>query len=123
VAKSLLQKSEYHRFPNVRLSEQGGAYRGEILGVAEYNGYAVVLQDGPMECFETGRKNIYGDPETARFHIVLAHEISPEEAPEMETLIGHIATITVDEAGSIDLTGVLTKNQERERSRGHGFSR
>jgi hypothetical protein len=122
-AKSLLHKSEYHRFPNVRLSEQGGAYRGEILGVAEYNGYVVVLQDGPTEHFETGRKNMYGDPETVRFHIVLAHEISPEEVPEMKALTGNVATITVDEAGSIGLTDVCTTRQEQERSRGHGFSR
>ena len=122
-ARSLLRKGEYFRFPNVRFPEKNSAYRGEILGVAEYNGYTVVLQDGPAEYFETASKNMHGDPEIVSLPIVLAHEISPERATEMEVLIGHIATITVDEAGSIDLTDVLTKNQEWERSRGHGFSR
>jgi hypothetical protein len=122
-ARSLLRKGEYYRFPNVRLSERGGAYRGEILGVAEYNGYAVVLQDGQTEHFETGRKNMYGDPEVVFLSIVLAHEISPEEAPEMEALTGNVATIAVDAEGEIAITDVLTQNQEWERSRGHGFSR
>jgi hypothetical protein len=120
---SLLRKGEYFRFPDVRFPEKNRACRGEILGVAEYNGYAVVLQDGPAERFETGRKNMYGDPETVPLYIVWAHEISPERAPEMEALTGYVATIAVGEEGEIEITDVLTRNQEWERSRNRGFSR
>jgi hypothetical protein len=123
-AKSLLNKSEYHRFSRICFPEQNSACRGEILGVAEYSGYAVVLQDGPAERAEAGIEDIRGTLWlSAVNHIVWAHEISPEKAPEMKALIGSVATITVDEIGSIDLTDVCTAKQERERSRGHGFSR
>jgi hypothetical protein len=122
-ARALLRKNEHHRFANARFPEADGAYRGEILGVAEYNGYAVVLQDGPIERTETERKDMYGRPEVSVSHIVWAHEISPEQAPELKALTGYVAAITVDGAGLIDLTDVLTKNQEWERPRGKGFSR
>jgi hypothetical protein len=122
-AKSLLQKSKYHGFPNVRFSEQGGAYRGKILGVAEYNGYAVVLQDGPTERFETGRRDIFGRPETSSAHTVWAHEIRLEQTPEMENFVGHTATISTDDEGDIMLSDIYTQEEERERSHGKGFSR
>jgi hypothetical protein len=121
-AESLLRHDEYHRFSNVRFPEKG-IYSGEILGVAEYNGYAAVLQDGPTKRIETGRRDMYGRPEVSAYHVVWAHEIRPEQAPEMEKLVGHIATIAADGEGDIELTDVRGKKQEWERSRGKGFSR
>jgi hypothetical protein len=41
----------------------------------------------------------------------------------MEALTGYVATIATDDGGEIEIADVLTKNQEQERSRGHGFSR
>jgi hypothetical protein len=122
-ARSLLRKGEYFRFPDVRFTEKNSAWRGEILGVAEYNGYAVVLQDGPTERFETGKKNTYGDPETVPFYIVWAYEIGPERVAEMEALTGYVTTIATDGRGEIELTDIRTKNQEWERSRNRGFIR
>jgi hypothetical protein len=125
-ARSLLRKGEYFRFPDVRFPEKNSAYRGEILGVAEYNGYAVVLQDGPTEHTEhteAGSGDRYGRRYFSVNHVVLAHEICPEQAPEMEALAGNVATIAVGAEGEIEITNVLTKNQERERSRDRGFSR
>jgi uncharacterized protein (UPF0335 family) len=124
-AKSLLWHSEYHRFGSVRFSEKGEAYRGEIIGVAEHNGYTVILQDGPIERFESESesKDMYGRPLIAVNHVIWAHEISPEQAPEVEALTGNVATIAVGVEGEIEITDVLTKNQEWERSHGHGFSR
>jgi hypothetical protein len=122
-ARSLLRKGEYFRFPDVRFPEKNSACRGEILGVAEYNGYTVILQDGPTERFETGKKNMYGDPETVPLYIVWAHEIRPEQSPEMEALTGNVATIAVGAEEEIEITNTLTKNQEWERTRNHGFSR
>jgi hypothetical protein len=119
----LLRKSEYHRFFDVRYPEKYVAHRGEILGVVEYNGHAVVLQDGPREYTETEREGMYGTRGISVSHIVLAHEIHPEQAPEMETFVGHIATMTTDDEGDIELTDVCNKEQERERSRSKGFSR
>jgi hypothetical protein len=66
---------------------------------------------------------MYGDPETVPFYIVWAHEINPERAQEMEALTGYVATIATDTEGEIELTDVCTRDQERERSRGKGFSR
>jgi hypothetical protein len=122
-ARVLLKKSEYHQFSNVRFPEEGSAYRGEILGIAEYNGYAAVLQDGPTERTETGREDIYGRRLFTANHIVWAHEISPEQAPEMEALIGCTATIAAGAEGEIQLADVCTTKQEQERSRNRGFSR
>ena len=122
-AKSLLWHSEYHRFRNVQFPEKDCAHRGEILGVAEYGGHAVVLQDGPTEHSESESKDMYGRPLTTVNHVIWAHEVSPERAPEMEALAGNVATITTGDDGEIDLTDVLTKNQEHERSHRRGFSR
>jgi hypothetical protein len=48
----LLREKEYFRFASVRLSEKCG----ECRGVAEYDGYAVVIQDRSLERIEIGKE-------------------------------------------------------------------
>ncbi|MDR1482613.1 MAG: hypothetical protein LBI74_08310 [Synergistaceae bacterium] len=50
------------------------------------------------------------------------HEIRPEKAPEIEGIPGRFTTIAVDSDCDIELTDILAKRQEWERSRGRGFS-
>jgi uncharacterized protein (UPF0335 family) len=118
-ARALLRNDALRRFGSLRFPDKSGVYEGEILGVAEYSGYAVLLQDGPLEYIGTEGKDVYGRTERLADRTVWMHGIRPEQAPVFEPLTGHDAAVEVNGGEELKPEGVRIKEQ----TRGHGFHR
>jgi hypothetical protein len=119
-ARALLD-AHGHRFSVLKFPQEGGEYKGEVLGVVEHEGHFLMLQEGLRVTEEIGADH-YGRTMYSTRVVVWAHEIRQEEVAAIEGVVGRVAAVTAGGDGrTAEVKALLDARLERGKER--GFSR